>query len=268
MGDMQKTCLITGAGRHNGKIMALRMAKAGYRVAIHHSGQDPESADQTLQMIRSQGGDGFLIVEDLSRPGAAGRLFDQVEEKMDHLDVFINNAGVTLGGPIEKLSEETFDKLVSIDYRAAVFCVQKAADFMIRTGTKGLIVIISSNHHERIFPGGALYGSTKEALCRFTKYAGLEYIRWGIHVNCLAPGWIDWEEEMGDRKFKQPDIENHQIPAHRFVKSSDLADWVTFMAGPSGASLVGQTINLDGGASLLGPGMADFGLDRQIEIGR
>lgn len=261
MSDSKKTCLITGAGQHNGKVMAIRMAKAGYTVAVHHSGRDPQSAQDTLETIQKQGGKAFLLEEDLSRPGAAGRLFDQVKQKMDHLDVFINNAGVTLGGPIEKLSEETFDKLVSIDYRAAVFCVQQAAGFMISTGTQGSIVIISSNHHVRIFPGGALYGSTKEALCRFTKYAGLEYIRYGIHVNCLAPGWIDWEEEMGDRKTKQPDIENHQIPAHRFVKSSELAEWVLFMSGPSAASLVGQTINLDGGASLLGPDMKDFGLD-------
>lgn len=260
-----KVVFITGSASNNGRVMALWFARRGYDIAIHHSGRSAENAQSVKKELDALGVRSEIFSEDLSVSGAADRLFAAFREKFDRLDIFVNNAGVTKMSNISVTTEEEFDRVFAIDCRAAMFCVRNACEFMREKGIAGSAVVISSNHHDRLWRNHHVYGSSKEAICRFVEYAAVEYIRYGIRVNCLAPGWIDWEEagEQNPEEMKQ--ICDTEIPAHRFVKSSELAAWTEFLAGDFGKSLVGRTIDLDGGASLLSDSMAAYGLDTSGE---
>lgn len=256
-----KVCFITGSASNNGRMMAIRMAQLGYDIAIHHSGRNAENAESIRKEIEAMGRRAEVFVQDLREEHAADKLFAEFREKFDRLDIFVNNAGVTSGGNIPVMTEETFDLIVNVDYRAAVFCIREACEFMKEKGIRGSVVAISSNHHARIWRHSSIYGSTKEAICRFVKYAAVEYIRDGIRVNCIAPGWIEWEAAGPHDPAVVDHVCRNEIPAHRFVTSSDIANWVEFISGPAGLSLTGQTIDLDGGVSLLSGSMEEYGLN-------
>ena len=247
----KKVCFITGSGSGNGRGMALRMAEHGYDIALHHSGRDPEMAEKTAALIREKGVRCEVFTEDLFQPNAAKRLFDQFRGKFDRLDVFVNNSGRTLGGKLLEMTEETFDNVDRVNWKAAYFCVQQAGLFMKEKKIPGSIVIISSNHHLVNFGRTSAYASMKEALVRFTQYAALEFSPYGIRVNCIAPGNIDPGYEKRAGFFQKEKRVAKTLPLKRFVKSSELADIAEFLSSPAAASITGNTLDVDGGMFLL-----------------
>ena len=256
---MNKVCFITGASTHNGRTMALKIAEAGYDLAIHHSGRDKEGAETLKEAVEAMGRRAEIFEEDFTKDGAAARVFTKFREKFDRLDLFVNNAGITRLKLIPDFSEEDFAPLLNVDLKAAMFCIKEACEFMREKKIEGSVIVIASNHHDRIWRGGAFYGSVKEALCRYVKYAAVEYGRDKIRVNALAPGYIYWEQEEAQKNVKIDEICEREIPLHRFVTSSELAAWALFISGPAAKSLTGQVIDIDGGASLLNDSMDRYG---------
>ncbi len=246
----RKVCFITGSGSGNGRGMALRMAELGYDIAVHHSGRDPEMAEETKKEIEAKGVRCEVFAENLYEDGSAKRLFDQFREKFDRLDVFINNSGRTVGGEIMDMTEEIFDIAARVNWKAAYFCVKEAGLFMREKGIKGSIVIISSNHHLVNFGWASAYATMKEALVRYTKYAALEFATYGIRVNCIAPGNINPGYEKRPGVYDYLDREAKGIPLQRVVPSSELADIAEFLSSPAAASITGNTLDVDGGFCL------------------
>ena len=259
----RKVCFITGSGSGNGRGMALRMAEHGYDIALHHSGRDPEMAEKTRALIAEKGVRCEVFTQDLFVPNAAKTLFDAFRTKFDRLDVFVNNSGRTMGGRLLDMTEETFDYMDRVNWKAAYFCVQQAGLFMKEKKIPGSIVIISSNHHLVNFGRSSAYASMKEALVRFTKYAALEFSPYGIRVNCIAPGNIDPEYE------KRKDFKSYikkvaqTVPLDRFVRSSELADITEFLSSPAAASITGNTLDVDGGMFLLNYDLDHYGLGKE-----
>lgn len=253
----RKVCFISGSGSGNGRGMALRMAEAGYDLALHHSGRSPESAEAIRSQVEGLGCRAEVFTEDLSKPGSAHRLFERFGEKFARLDIFVANAGVTRGSCILDMREETFDEVCAIDWKGSVFCVREAGLFMKEHGIRGSIVIISSNHSSRMWNGYSAYGSMKAALNRFTEYAAVEFASFGVRVNCLAPGHIN---RGYDGKPEQERNFYPHIPLKRYVRSSELADWTLFLASEAAASVTGVTVDIDGGVRLLNDSLDKYNL--------
>lgn len=255
----RKVCFITGSASGNGRGMALRFAEKGYDIALHHSGRDPEGAEETRKLIEAFGVRCEVFTENLFNEGSSKRLFDQFRTKFDRLDIFINNSGITVGGSIMSMSEEVFNKAAFVNWRAAYFCVQQAGLFMSEKKIKGSIIIIGSNHHVVNFNHHSVYGSMKEALVRFTKYAGLEFAPYGIRVNIISPGNIDpgYEKRKGFNKNRDRIAEG--VPLKRFSTSEELADIAEFLSSPACASITGENLDVDGGYRLLNDSITNYG---------
>ena len=250
-----KVALITGAGSGLGRGVARVLADAGYDLAIH-SGSNVARAEGLAEEIRARSGRRVEVLEaDFSKPGGAIELFEKFP--YDRLDLFVNNAGVTMGAPILKMTEDIFDTVSNINWKNAYFCVQQAAKIMVGKGICGNIVIISSNNHAVNWYGGSIYATLKEALVKFTKHAAMEFAQYGIRVNCIAPGWVDTGEARLEGR-KEDSIK--AIPLKRWVQPSEIGEWILFMASPAAASLTGDTIELDGGVRIMSGKPETYGL--------
>jgi NAD(P)-dependent dehydrogenase (short-subunit alcohol dehydrogenase family) len=227
-----KKALVTGAGSGTGRGIARTLVNAGYDLVIHTGSNEERARSLAAELAGQSGRRVEVAVSDFSKPGGAQELFRQYP--FDTLDLFVNNAGVTMGAPILKMTEDIFDTVSNINWKNAYFSVQQAARLMVEKGTKGSMVIISSNNHAMNWNGISIYAILKEALVKFTRHAAMEFAQYGIRVNCIAPGWINSGEARIER-FKESSLKS--IPFKRWVEPSEIGEWILFLAGPAAASL-------------------------------
>ena len=252
---MGKTALITGAGSGSGRGIAKTLAAAGYDLILH-TGTNEERANALAEELVRDFGIGVKVYSvDFTQHDGAKQLFEKCQ--LDRLDLFVNNAGVTMGAPIMELSDEVFDTVSNINWKNAYFCVKYAALHMKNTGTAGNIVLISSNMHAVNLYGSSIYSILKEALVKLTRHAALEFAQYGIRVNCIAPGYIDTKEE---RMEVQKEKSLKEIPLKRWVQPSEIGEWILFLTSPAAASFTGDTIELDGGARIMSGSFESYGL--------
>jgi NAD(P)-dependent dehydrogenase (short-subunit alcohol dehydrogenase family) len=247
--------LITGAGSGLGRGVARSLVCAGYDVVIHTGSNENRARALADELMESSGRRVEVVVSDFTKPGGAVALFEQYP--FERLDIFVNNAGVTMSAPILKMTEEIFDTVSNINWKNAYFCVQQAAKLMVESKTRGSIVIISSNNHALNWNGISIYAVLKEALVKFTRHAAMEFAQYGIRVNCIAPGWVNTGEERLER-HKETSLAG--IPLKRWVEPSEIGDWVLFLASQAAASLTGDTIELDGGVRIMSGEPESYGL--------
>ena len=242
-----KTALITGAGSGLGRGVVRVLARAGFDLGIH-TGSNEERALALAEELRKDSGRRVeVFVSDFSAPGGAEKLFGQFRQSFDRLDIFVNNAGVTMGGRILNVTQELWDTINNIDWRNAFFCVKEAARFMVETQNRGSMVIISSNHHNMV-GGNVLYSLVKDSLVKYTQHAAMQFARYGIRVNCIAPGWVN----TGEKRLEgYHDTSLKDIPLRRWVEPEEIGRWILFLDSPDAASLTGNTIELDGGVRLM-----------------
>ena len=135
--------LVTGAGTGIGKGIALRLAKAGYDVAVHYY-SSAETAEEVCNSIKKLGRRAAAIKADLFDISVIAPMFLEVEQKLGAVDLYVNNAGITEKSAFLDTTEELFEKIYRVDVKAAYFCMQAACKQMIKYGKKGNIVVISS----------------------------------------------------------------------------------------------------------------------------
>lgn len=240
---MQKIALVTGGGTGIGRAIALEMARAGYDVAIHFNGSST-GAEEVQTAIESTGHRCCLIQANLTIHEELLRMFSEVKTKFGRLDVFISNAGVTKTNRLEEMTEEDFDLMTALNFKANYFGLQQAAQLMKQQG--GSIIMISSNHAMMQHPRCSCYGALKAALHKLCKSAAMEFGKYGIRVNVIAPGWTDTGAERLGRK--EPTY--YHIPLKRWCLPSEVGQAAVFLSSTAASSITGVTLVMDGGASL------------------
>ena len=254
---MAKTAMVTGAADGIGKGIARELAKNGWDLMIH-SGTNAAGAKALAEALSAEYGIRAAgMQEDLLATGAPARIFREFDRHFDHIDLFVNNAGVTEGAPFLDVTEETFDRVVGIDLKGAFFCTQEAAKRMAAKKIPGNIVIIASNLREYIMPNMAVYGPVKAAAARLAKHEAIELAPYGIRVNAIAPGYVDSTERM--RPYRESSMRH--IPLKKWASVEQVAKLVLHLVSEDGSFFTGSVITMDGGATLLRDPEYDFGSD-------
>ena len=251
----RKTAIVSGSGGGIGQGIAIELAKAGYNVVVHYNA-NAAGAEETRRQIEEAGGKALLIQADLTKVAEVHRLFDEGVEWLGGLDLYVNNSGVTLKSPFEETTEELFDKIVNIDFKSAYFCIQSAANKMAERGIKGNIVVISSSNAFQQVPQVSVYGSIKTALCKLTRHAAAEFAKYGIRVNCIAPGWTSTPRTLACDVEATYSI----IPLKRWAQPEEIGQMVLFYQSPAAQSITGNILLADGGATLLANRAELYGL--------
>ncbi|WP_420113130.1 SDR family NAD(P)-dependent oxidoreductase [Pseudactinotalea sp.] len=251
-----KAALITGASRGIGAGCALAFAREGYAVGINHRSSQ-EDAERVAQQCRDLGAEAEVFAADVSSADDAQAMVEAFVGRFGRIDVLINNAGGALrmpqGGFID-MPVEYWDSQIALNLSAASYCAQAAARSMVATEVTGAIINISSIHGDvtwvrrKALP----YSAAKGGLNMFTKAIGVELIKHGINVNCIAPGLI--HTKALDR-YSERDLAafNRKIPFGGGGTPADIAELAVFLADKSKSRfIVGQTITVDGGQSIDG----------------
>lgn len=244
--NVRKTAFVTGGGTGIGKGIAVSLAKSGYDVAISYRGSE-EGANDTLERIRHFGRKAAAIRADVSKKSDIDNMFSEFANHFERLDLFVNNAGITLKSSFIETSEEIFDTVCSVDFKGAFFCMQNAAKFMIDKNIKGSIVLISSNNAKAHFADVSVYGSVKAAAQKMAEHAAIELAKYGIRVNTVAPGWTD----TGASRLDDKESTYYKIPLKKWASVDEVADAVKYLASHSARSVTGVTLTVDNGALLV-----------------
>lgn len=239
-----KTALVTGASKGVGKGIALELARQGCSVAVNfHS--DLAGAEATARQIRELGREAFAVQADVGASAHVSRMFEEVLARFPRLDILVNNAGVQTWKPLLELTEAEWDHVLDTNLKGCFLCTQHAARHMKDAGG-GVIVNIGSGCNKFAFPNLVDYTASKGGIEMFTKVAAVELGKYGIRVNCVAPGAIEIERtklEAGDYAATWAKV----TPLGRVGTPEDVGRVVAMLASAAGEFVTGQTVWVDGG---------------------
>ncbi len=251
---MTKTALVTGASTGIGRATAIELAKAGYDVGVNYSRHEKE-ARETAQAVLAEGRQVVVLQADIAQKGQIDSMFDRYLEKFGHIDLLVNNAGLSMFMPFLSVTEEFWDTVTNVDWKGTFFCAQRAARSMVEAGRGGVILNVSSNQKDGCWPTASVYGPAKSAVAKFTRHAAFELARYGIRVIAIAPGYVDiWSPEDPIHEAKK------SIPLKRFATPEEIARVVRTLVSEEFSYMTGSCLDIDGGALL--PVVMDSDMDK------
>ena len=246
-----KTALVTGGGRGLGQYMAEALTDAGASVIL--CSRKLEALEEVKTEIEDRGGKALALACDVTNPEDVNNVVATSEEAFGTIDILVNNSGATWGAPVEEMPLEKFDLVVQVNVRGTFLMSQAVGRRMIERGEGGRIINISSvaglvgGRPDYMQTVG--YNSSKGAIISMTRDLATSWARHGINVNAIAPGWFPTRMSGGlIEKFEDEMLGD--IPMHRFGNPEDIKGVVVFLASPAAAYMTGQTIVVDGGATV------------------
>ncbi len=245
-----KAALVTGAGKGIGQGIAVRLAELGCGVAVNYN-SDEKGAQRTAAAVRAAGSQAAVVRASVADAAEVERMFERTLAEFGRLDILVNNAGIQVWSPLLDLAEEDWDRVIDTNLKGCFLCTQRGARRMQARGG-GRIVNIGSGCNKTAFPNLVSYTASKGGIEQFTKVAAAELGRYGITVNCVAPGAI-----LIERTQREADDYAGQwsrlTPLGRIGYPADVAETVAFLCGDEAEFITGQTIFVDGGLFTRGP---------------
>jgi len=244
MGLDDRVAIITGSGRGIGRAIALELARQGAAIVINDVG-DAAPAQQVCQEIQDKGGRSQVVLADISQSAEASHLVDSALTAYGRVDILVNNAGITRDQLVLRMSDDDWDRVLSINLKGAFLCIKSALRPMLKQRW-GRIINIASIAGVVGNPGQANYSAAKAGLIGLTKTVAREVASRGITVNAVAPGAIDTAMLQSlSENVRQEMIK--QIPVGRLGTPEDVAQTVAFLASEATSYITGQVFHVDGG---------------------
>jgi 3-oxoacyl-[acyl-carrier protein] reductase len=242
-----KTAIVTGSGRGIGREIALKLAEVGANVVVNDFGI-PEPANETVELIKKLQRQSMVAMGDISQAVDVNRIVDMTVAAYGKLDILVNNAGITRDQLVLRMTDDDWDKVLTVDLKSVFLCTRSALRHMIRQRS-GRIISISSIVGIIGNAGQANYASAKAGIIGFTKATAKEVASRNITVNAVAPGFIDTAMTQQLPEERRQEMAN-KIPAGYLGTPRDVAEAVAFLASDEARYITGQVLTVDGGISL------------------
>jgi NAD(P)-dependent dehydrogenase (short-subunit alcohol dehydrogenase family) len=240
-----KVALVTGAGRGNGRVIALGLAREGARLVIADISGD--NAERTAGEIRAAGGEAASVQVDVTKRAEVEAMVEAAYREFGKLDILVNNAGVLTRRPFLELPEEEWDQVMAVNLKGVFLCSQAAARRMVDSGG-GCIISISSVNAVSTTPFTVHYCASKAGVSNLTKGMALALAPRGIRVNAVAPSAILTDLSRG--RLDTPEGQAAVLartPLGRLETSEDLVGPVVLLASSDAEFVTGTTLVVDGG---------------------
>ena len=241
-----QVALVTGAARGLGSAISMALAHAGADIALGL--RDVRVSGDLADQIRAMGRRAMPLQMDVRRLDQIFQAVDDTVMHLGRLDILVNNAGLAPDNLAENVREEDFDLTLAVNLKGTFFASQAAGRVMIRQ-MSGRIINLSSQAGFVALPTESVYCMTKAAIAHLTKCLALEWGKYNITVNAVAPTFIrtpGTEGALANPEFRSDVIE--RIAAlHRIGEPMDVAGAVVFLASSAASLITGDTILIDGG---------------------
>ncbi len=239
-----KVALITGAGQGIGAAITQRLGNEGCQLVLVDI--NDEQLRKQSQQLERQGIEHMVIALDVTNKSAIEEAIASVVERLGSIDILVNNAGIIRDGFISNISEQDWDSVLDVNLKAAFLCTQAVFPIMKAKQTGKIVNIVSRAWLGNI--GQANYSASKGGLVSLTRTLALEFARYQINVNAVAPGLIDTPMTQG-----MPDSSRERLlrmqPTGKMGTVKDIAAAVTFLASDEAQFITGQVLHVDGGKS-------------------
>jgi glucose 1-dehydrogenase len=241
-----RTALVTGARREIGRAIALGLAGAGARLAIHHAGTAEETSDaaSVVQEIQAMGGQAATFAQDFVNDDAGHRLAAAVTAWAP-VDILVLNASIELPEDFSAITREHFDRQIAVNLRTTMELLQALVPPMAERGW-GRVVTIGSVQQERPHPAMFVYAGTKAAQRNWTLGLARQYGGQGVTVNNLAPGAILTARNR-TQMVTEGEALTQRIPAGRLGRPDDLMGAAMLLCSDAGRYINGVNLFVDGG---------------------
>ena len=238
-----KVAIVTGGTWGIGYEIVKKFLDNKAKVVLFGSRED--SVNKALDLLKEEGYEAMGLYPNLSSLDEVKNAFEEVKNKYGKIDVLVNNAGVSSATPLEKYTEEEYEKVVDINIKAVYNCSKAVVEYMKENG--GCILNTSSMVSIYGQPSGVMYPASKFAVNGMTKSLSRELAPMGIRVNAVAPGVTETDMVKNlPKEMIEPLIKT--IPLGRIGKPEDVANAFLFLASDMASYVTGEILSVDGAA--------------------
>jgi gluconate 5-dehydrogenase len=245
-----KVGMVTGGGRGIGRTLALALADAGANVVIAdvliHQGEE------VVQEIKQKGINSLSIQVDLSQKIEIEKMVSETMKHFGRIDILINNAAINIFSPAEEFTLEAWNKVLSVNLTGVFLCAQAVGKIMIEQKGGKIINIASVGGMTGTYRNAIAYDSSKAGVINLTRSLAVEWGKYNINVNAIAPGMIETDltrRRLEDKEFYEYFVK--RVPLGKIGQPDYLVGPVLFLSSEASNWMTGQTIVLDGGQTLL-----------------
>ncbi|MDP9457888.1 MAG: SDR family oxidoreductase [Actinobacteria bacterium] len=242
-----RVALVTGASSGIGEAIALELGRRGADVCVnYHSGG--ERAQRVVRELEGMGRRAFAHAANVADAAEVAEMVEAVVDRLGRVDVCVNNAGVEKQQPFLETEESHWDLVLGVNLKGAFLCAQATARRMVRQGSGGRIVNVSSVHEDLPFPGYTPYACSKGGMRMLTRNAALELAPHGITVVGVGPGAV--ATPINRATLEDPEKKaalEQQIPLGRIGSPEEVARLVAYLASDAAAYVTATTYFVDGG---------------------
>ena len=242
-----RTALITGGGTGLGRQFARVLSEAGASVVL--CARRVDKLRQTADEIRESGGKAICVPMDITDSAQVSAGFDAAKEFGD-VSILINNAGTVAEPSLLELDEAQWDRVLDTNLKGAWLVAREAARRMIDAELAGTVINIASILGSAVQKGTGPYSASKAALLHMTRVMALEWARYRIRVNAIAPGYFatDMAQDFLETEAAKTMIK--RVPQRRLGKLEDLSGAILLLASDASNYMTGTTVTVDGGHSM------------------
>jgi 3-oxoacyl-[acyl-carrier protein] reductase len=237
--------LVTGASQGIGRATAVRLAKAGYSIAVNYY-QSEDDAKITCQQIQKMGIDCKCYGADVGSLKEVQEMMEHIVADFNKLDALICNAGIYTRSNLNDLTPSKWARTLEVNLTGAYNCTYTARPQIENAGADGRIVYITSQLAYRGTAQGAHYSATKAALTGLMKSIAIALAPYQVTVNAVSPGFVDTQLIAGDNIEKRQERER-EVPLGRIGDPEDIANAVAFLCSSKARYITGETIHANGG---------------------
>ncbi len=240
-----RIALVSGASHGIGEAIAVAFAQAGADVAI--AARNESDLERVAGRIRETGKRALVVRADVADLDQVAHMVTRTAEALGEPDILANVAGTTLRKEMLDVSPDEWQRVLDVNLRGVFFASQAFVRRLVdRKAGWGKIINIASMTSYRGFDGSSVYGTTKAAVLNLTKMQGVEWERYGVRVNAIAPGWIETPMTAGMAASRRKWVEEH-VPQGHYGVPEDLAGMAVYLASQASDYVTGQTFPVDGG---------------------
>ncbi|MGE5304330.1 MAG: SDR family NAD(P)-dependent oxidoreductase [Alphaproteobacteria bacterium] len=249
-----KAALVAGGGGGIGRAVALALAGAGAKTAVADIAKD--NATKVSSEIQGLGVDGLACAVDLTKKADVDRMVSDVLARFGQIDILVNCQGWDRLEPFVESNEETWEKLLGINFKSVLYTAKAVLPHMISRGAGGKVVNIASDAGRVGSSWEAVYAGAKGAVIAFSKTIAREVARYKINVNVVCPGLTETPllnavRTQSEQTGKIIDAVTKATPFRRAALPEEVANAVLFLSSPAAAFITGQTLSVSGGLTMV-----------------